>query len=175
MATEEGVVGGVLASLRIRPMKANDRPFILRLLDEAYGEFAMGYDGLMEAVKKDLFCPYLVEIRPKDKYFICATLFLTFKTGRVLIRELVVSENLRRLGVGRAVLAMVVNEHPSLDLIAYVKDDNLGAHLFFREAGFRAIMVRGDDDQGPHLYRFTYQPDGEDKPCKPKTKGSPKR
>lgn len=86
---------------------------------------------------------------------------LVYDAGRVSkikIVALAVREDSRRAGVGRGLVSMVaskLNKRRS-KLETSVSEYNLGAQLFLRSVGFRAVSVV-DNQPGPSEYRFLYR------------------
>ena len=94
--------------------------------------------------------------------------------NRLHILNFAVAPEFRRHGVGQQMVQKLVGKLSSQRrnrILLEVRETNLGAQLFFRELGFRAISVLRDfyDDttEDAYLMQYRYRPAGEEAPAAP--------
>jgi len=87
--------------------------------------------------------------------------FLAYDTARVSklkVLNLTVDESFRRMGVGNQMVSLLVSKlskkRSKIELS--VSEYNLGAQLFLRQAGFKAVSVL-DNAPAPSEYKFLYK------------------
>lgn len=85
--------------------------------------------------------------------------FLSFdyEKKRVLLRQIAVLPGYRRSAVGRSLIDRAVSHINPLAhnrLVVLVSEENLGAQLFFKAAGFEAVLPIQRDSDGNESYKM---------------------
>ncbi|MDR3582457.1 MAG: GNAT family N-acetyltransferase [Candidatus Pacebacteria bacterium] len=105
---------------------------------------------------------------------VCGYMIYMLDRGKIVVEKLAVHPDFRRQNVGKKMvdkLKSKLNENRRRKLELLVRETSVGAQLFFKEMGFRAIeVIRGHfEDEGVDAYlmcheladTFSAAPDGE--------------
>jgi ribosomal protein S18 acetylase RimI-like enzyme len=145
------IIGGEGRTMQIRPARPEDAPHVVRLLRQlepfAHGQAGPGVEGRFKYMLT--LSHYCVCVAVDDEAvigLITASVRPTlWHPGPVaLIDELVVDQNARRHGVGRALIDAVVSwarKRGVSEVEVSTEADNVAAQAFYRSHGFRHESV----------------------------------
>ena len=144
-------------AVHIRWMIRRDMPIVLSIESECF-EFPWTEDDFIRCLRQRNCIGMVAEI---DEQVVGFMLYELHK-NRLHVLNFAVASAERRSGVGRAMVEKLIGKlsHERRNRIMLeTRESNLGAQLFFRSLGFRAISVLHDfyDDSDEDAYLMQYR------------------
>lgn len=144
----------------LRWMIRRDMPEVLQIEQASY-EFPWDEDDFIRCNRQRNVIPMVAEHEDKIVGFMIYELHKT----RIHIIDFVVHSAWRRRDVGTAMICKLtgkLSQQRRVRITVEVPESNLGAQLFFRNCGFRAVSVLrnfyDDMPEDAYLMQYTYQP-----------------
>ncbi len=145
--------------MQIRWFTRRDLPFVLEIERDCF-EHPWSYDDFMLCLQKWHCIGLVAEAGCK----IIGYAIYEFQRSQLHLRNFAVGKDQRRAGVGSEMLR-VLFDRLSFDvrsrITVEVRESNLGAQLFFKSRGFKAVSLRRNaHESGDDLYlmQYEYQP-----------------
>ncbi len=145
--------------VHIRWMIRRDMPDVLEIEDLSF-EFPWSEEDFIRCLRQRNCIGMVAEFEEQVVGFMIYELHKT----RLHILNFAVHRDCRRRGVGDAMISKLIGKlsHQRRNrILLEVRETNLSAQLFFRDAGFRAVSVLRDfyDDttEDAYLMQYTYQ------------------
>lgn len=140
--------------LHIRWMIRRDMPKVMAIEESSF-EFPWDENMFVRVLRQRNIVSLVAEV---DE-IIVGYVVHEFHKNRLHVINFAVHPHFRRLGVGSAIVRKLVSKlsfERRNRIILEIRESNLGAHLFFRHLGFRAISVLRDfyDDTDEDAYLF---------------------
>jgi ribosomal-protein-alanine N-acetyltransferase len=146
--------------VHIRWMIRRDMPEVLDTESQSF-EFPWSEEDFIRCLRQRNCIGMVAE---HDEQVVGFMIYELHKT-RLHVLNFAVSSKFRRRGVGEAMISKLISKlsHQRRNrILLEVRETNLAAQLFFRNAGFRAVSVLRDfyDDttEDAYLMQYTYQP-----------------
>lgn len=151
------VSGNTQLAVHIRWMIRRDMPEVLGIESSAF-EFPWSEDDFIRCLRQRNCIGMVAECQDRVVGFMIYELH----KNRLHILNFAVHPDYRRRGVGRQMclkLASKLSPQRRSRIMLEVRETNLGAQLFFREVGFRAISVLRDyyEDTVEDAYLMQYR------------------
>ncbi len=130
------------ACVHIRWMIRRDMPDVLAIEDQCF-EFPWTEDDFIRCLRQRNCIGMVAE---QDERVVGFMIYELHK-NRLHVLNFAVAQNVRRQGVGRAMVAKLLSKlsHERRNRIMLeVRETNLDAQLFFKQIGFRAVSVLRD-------------------------------
>jgi ribosomal protein S18 acetylase RimI-like enzyme len=147
------LIGGFALEIETRWMRRSDTADAIRIMNSCGGDFdERGVDRLVS--KAGVVC-VVAEV---DGKVVGVLAYDISRVSKIKVISLSVEDASRRRGVGRALMELVsakLNRKRSKIELS-VSEYNLGAQLFLRSMGFRAVSVL-DSGKGSSDYKFLYR------------------
>lgn len=145
------------ARVHIRWMIRRDMPEVL-LTEQASFDYSWTEEDFLRCLRQRNCIGMVAEYDEKVVGFMIYELHKT----KLHILNFAVHPHLRRLGVGRQMIAKLIGKlssHRRTRITLAVRETNLGAQLFFRALSFRAVKVmRGYyEDSGEDAFMMQYR------------------
>lgn len=147
-------------SVRIRWMIRSDMPSVLAIESDSFPDPWTESEFIDHLRDRNVIGMVAVEEYGESEQIVGYVIYRLNKKFLEII-NLAVAKDKRREGVGRSILdKLKIKLHPERRTIlkAIVTDENLGAHLFFRECGLVATQVKRDhfaDGSDGYSFRFS--------------------
>ena len=146
--------------VHIRWMIRRDMPEVLGIENQSF-EFPWSEEDFIRCLRQRNCIGMVAEF---DERVVGSMIYELHKT-RLHILNFSVHEDYRRRAVGSAMIGKLISKlsyQRRSRIMLEIRETNLAAQLFFRDAGFRAVSVLRDfyDDttEDAYLMQFRYQP-----------------
>lgn len=138
----------------MRWMKREDSPEATAIIRSSGVEFDDRHMNKLVS-KASVVCMVAVD---KDDKAVGVLAYDVGRVSKIKIVILAVREDLRRMGVGSALMSLVTSKlnRKRNKVEISVSEYNLSAQLFFRSLGFRAVSIV-DNSPAPSDYKFLYK------------------
>lgn len=139
--------------IETRWMNRGDVPAAVGILrSEGGSETERWLNGLLE--KPSVMCL----VAESDDRVVGVAIYDMARVSKIKVVSLVVEESQRRKGVGRSMMGLLLSKLNGKRNKAElsVSEYNLGAQLFLRSVGFKAVSVL-QDNSGASDYKFMYR------------------
>jgi len=152
------------SNAHIRWMIRRDSPSVLAI-EKASFEFPWDEDDFVRCLRQKNCIGMVAEINDE----VVGYMIYELHKNRLHILNFAVTESFRRTTVGTQMLGKLsgkLSHERRNRIMLEVRETNLGAQLFFKNQGFRAISVLRDfyhdTDEDAYLMQYRYQPDPEE-------------
>jgi len=156
--------------VRIRWMIRRDMPEVLAIEAECF-EFPWNEEDFIRCLRQRNCIGMVAELDDRVVGFMIYELQKKY----IHVLNFAVSEHYRRSGVGSQMLAkLTANLAPQRRnrILLEVRETNLGAQLFFRENGFRAVSVLrsyyADTPEDAYVMQYRYRPERQNATAEPR-------
>lgn len=144
----------------VRWLVRRDLDDVLRIERESFSH-AWNAQDFREAMKIPSIIGMVADLQTKTSHQIVGYMLYEVRKQSLELLNLAVDTAHRRTGAGRAMLLKITDKlraHGRTRAFTRVRESNIGAHLFFRSAGWTATKVlRGYfDDSGEDAYLFRF-------------------
>ncbi len=150
----------ILTPVHIRWMIRRDMPEVLTIESQAF-EFPWSEDDFVRCLRQRNCIGMVAEHNERVVGFMIYELH----KNRLHILNFAVHEEMRRRGIGSQMIRKLVSKlspQRRSRIMLEVRETNLGAQLFFRDVGFRAISLLRDfyedTTEDAYLMQFRYVP-----------------
>jgi len=144
----------------IRWMIRRDMPEVLQIEIESF-EFPWLEDDFIRCLRQRNCIGMVAEVDDRVAGFMIYELH----KSRIYVLNFAVAPDLRRHSIGSQMVAKLIGKlslQRRIGIVLEVRETNLGAQLFFRENGFRAVSVLrdyyADTPEDAYLMRCSYKP-----------------
>lgn len=139
--------------IETRWMRREDVPHAVKMMRENGEEESE--KGLKRMLEKSSVACVVAE---SDDKFLGFLMYDIARVSKIKVLSLVVDEAHRRMGVGSRMMSLVTSKlnHKRNKAELSVSEYNLGAQLFLRSMGFKAVSVL-DLSPSPSEYKFVYR------------------
>lgn len=144
----------------VRWLVRRDLDDVLRIERESFSH-AWNAQDFREAMKCTSIIGMVADLQTKHSHTIVGYMLYEVRKQSLELINLAVDAKHRRTGAGRAMLSKLrdkMRSHHRPRMFTRVRESNVGAHLFFKAAGWTATKVlRGYfDDSGEDAYLFRF-------------------
>lgn len=147
--------------VHVRWMIRRDMPEVLGIEAQSF-EFPWSEDDFIRALSQRNCIGMVAE---QDNQVVGFMIYELTKT-RIRVLNFAVASRYRRLGIGSQMIAKLIGKLSTQRrsrITLEVRETNLAAQLFFREAGFRAVSVLRsyyeDTPEDAYLMQYRYRPE----------------
>ena len=143
--------------VHIRWMIRKDMPEVLAIEQQSYG-IPWSNDDFCEVLKHRNCIGMVAE---SEEGTILGYMIYALNQSYIRLLNIAVDHNIHGFGVGRSLIEKLLSKlslNKRITCLVDVSEKNLGAQLFFKSVGFRAISVaKGYFDEGHDAYVFCHQ------------------
>lgn len=153
-----------MSELHVRWMIRRDMHEVLEIENEAF-EFPWSEETFVKVLRQRNCIGVVVVVEESKSERVAGYLIYELHKDRLHLFNIGVRKDLRRTGVGRALLAKLIGKlHPDRRkrIVTEVRETNIAAQKFFAAIGFRAVSVLkdfyDDTDEDAYVFQYRYRP-----------------